>query len=256
MAIPDSGLFVLADGMGGATAGAVASRMAVDSLRLYFADSGRYGFDSTPMAHECEQNWEEERLRRSIKFAHGRIAAAGRRNDRLAGMGTTVVCLQYLAPHMLVGHVGDSRCYRWREGQLDCLTVDHTVPSDPTYKLPPGVRKRRALLQLSHVLTRALGGGGGDEPEVDVSRIEAIPGDLFLLCSDGLTGELSDDAIGRCLQQMNSPRETVMSLVSDAVEAGGRDNITALLVRVPLPGEELVGEGHTSGGTIDYEGTL
>jgi serine/threonine protein phosphatase PrpC len=213
----EAGIYVVCDGMGGAAAGEIASTIAVDEfLRLL---THRNPEDETPLPDAAQA---------AIHAANEAIFSRAQRNNRLNGMGTTLVALATCEHHVWVLNVGDSRCYRLRQGALEQLTCDHSLVEEQVRmgRMTP----REALHSpLKNVITRALGTQSQVTP--DVFELEAEPGDLFLLCSDGLTRELADSAI-QALLSNDLPLETLSSrIVEAAKKAGGHDNITCLLVR-------------------------
>lgn len=213
----EAGVYVVCDGMGGAAAGEIASTIAVDEvLRLLKRGDPE---NQLPLPDAAQD---------AIFAANEAIFSRAQRNQRLSGMGTTLVVLATREHRVWVMNIGDSRCYRLRKGNLEQITHDHSLVEE---QVRLGRMTPREALQspLKNVITRALGTQSQVTP--DVFEFEAEAGDLFLLCSDGLTRELSDLTI---LEQLNRdlPLETLsMQLVEAAKKAGGHDNITCLLVR-------------------------
>ena len=224
-----SPLFVVADGMGGAQAGEVASRLAVDTFKGGLADG------SDPEASLLAQ----------VEQANERINELSHANIEHAGMGTTITAVYLGEQDMVVAHVGDSRAYCLRDGELMRLTDDHSLVDELIRqgKLTPEEAEEHP--QRS-VITRAL----GPEPsvEVDVRTFRARPGDVYLLCSDGLTTMLSEDELLDLLSSNPVLRDAGEQLIAAANAAGGKDNITVVLLRVedvPAPGELADGD-HTT----------
>ena len=213
----EDGIYVVCDGMGGAAAGEIASSLAVDEVLRLLAGNSTNGHAHLPEAAE-----------QAIIAANEAIYARSQRNQRLSGMGTTLVALAVQESHVWVLNIGDSRCYRLRKGQLEQLTVDHSLVEE---QVRVGRMSRSEALRspLRNVITRALGTQCRVTP--DIFGFEAEPGDLFLLCSDGLTRELSDPVIGSLLSGEGSIEDLCARLVEAAKSAGGHDNITCLLVR-------------------------
>ena len=214
----EDGVYVVCDGMGGAAAGEVASSIAVDEVLSNL--TSRDG-QSLPVLAE-----------KAICAANTAIYSRAQRNQRLSGMGTTLVALVAKDRRIWVLNVGDSRCYRLRNGKLEQLTLDHSLVEE---QVRVGRMSRSEALRspLRNVITRALGTQNCVTP--DCFEYEAAPGDLFLLCSDGLTRELSDDSIRSILTAGGAARELdafCACLVESAKKAGGHDNITCVLVRV------------------------
>jgi len=222
-------LCVLADGMGGYNAGEVASSMATDrilgDLSRWLAESARGGavLDiRTAMNATVEQ-------------ANQSIVEAAHANPEWAGMGTTLVVGVFRADHLWLGHIGDSRCYRFRRGHLRQLTKDHTLLQE---QLDAGLLtpKEANALTPRNLLTRAL----GVETQVvaELTEHEVRPGDVYLLCSDGLTDMVGDTEITKLLSLKLPLAQRAHRLIQAANAQGGRDNITVLLIKVDAePGE-------------------
>ncbi|WP_084794752.1 PP2C family protein-serine/threonine phosphatase [Actinokineospora bangkokensis] len=208
-------VFAVADGMGGHAAGDVASAMAVEGLRGLDAEGGKRADD----------------VRARLVRVNADIVAAGVRDPGRSGMGTTVtgICLVDFAgsPHWVVFNVGDSRVYRFADGEFAQLTTDHSEVAElvAAGELTP---EEAAVDFRRNVVTRALGSAVAPEPDLLV--LPPTEGDRFLLCSDGLTNELPDEDIAAVLARVDDPKEAAQRLVADAVAAGGRDNVTAVVL--------------------------
>ncbi len=237
LAIPDENLVVVADGMGGHGGGDLASQAAVKAMGDFFKRTGAEVDVTWPhVAIDDELNLEDlsaSRLVSAIQYAHRCIAMEVQQNPELTGMGTTIVCALFAEEKVYVAHVGDSRCYCLSDGSLWQITDDHTLANH--------VRKRfgelsdeqeQRLDSLKHVVVRALGGSDLSDAQVDLTILEPAPGDLFLLCSDGLSGELSDQDIREILTGGDDLGVLCDRLVEQANENGGRDNITVALAQV------------------------
>ncbi len=207
-------IFVVADGMGGAQAGEVASKAAADA------------FD-----RDLPEVPPEQFLRDTIEEANRRIHDLARADPSRAGMGTTITAaiVDAQQEEVGIGHVGDSRAYRLRRGRLEQLTRDHSLVEEMRRKGQITDAQAEDHPQRS-IITRALGPEA--EVEVDVQTVPAAPGDVFLLCSDGLTTMLDEARIAAVLAAAPSMREAVRTLVDEANAAGGRDNITAMAFRL------------------------
>ncbi len=207
-------IFVVADGMGGAQAGEVASKTAADA------------FD-----RDLPEVPPESFLRETIEEANRRIHELARADPSRAGMGTTITAAIVDAgkEEVAIGHVGDSRAYRLRRGGLEQLTRDHSLVEEMRRKGQITDAQAQDHPQRS-IITRAL--GPEPEVEVDLQTVPAAPGDVFLLCSDGLTTMVSEERIAAILTAASSMREAVRTLIDEANGAGGRDNITALAFRL------------------------
>jgi serine/threonine protein phosphatase PrpC len=207
-------LFVVADGMGGAQAGEVASKAAAESF-----------------AQGLPQGPPEQALEQTIEAANRTIHELARKDPGLAGMGTTITAAvaDLEAEEVAIGHVGDSRAYRLRGGRLEQLTRDHSLVEEMRRKGQLTDAQAEDHPQRS-IITRAL----GPEPEVqvDLQTVPAQAGDVFLICSDGLTTMLDDEKIGQVLDRATSLQSAARALVDEANRAGGRDNITIVTFRL------------------------
>ena len=212
--VVDPPLFAVADGMGGAQAGEVASRLAAAAFREY---------------READELAPEERVQAIIKEANRRIYDRARADSQVSGMGTTVTAALLTDGRVVIGHVGDSRAYRIRDGRLEQLTEDHSLVADlmRSGRLTP--EEAEGHPQRS-VITRAL----GTDPDVDVDTlvIEAEAGDLFLLCSDGLSTMVPDAKVLETVERARSLDEAARNLVRAANSGGGEDNVTVVLFQL------------------------
>ena len=217
-------LFVVADGMGGAQAGEVASKAAVAAFEAGLPPGA-----------------PERILEQTIKVANRAIHAQAQSDPNLAGMGTTTTAaiVDPESEEVAIGHVGDSRAYRYRNGKLERLTRDHSLVEEMRRKGQLTEAQAEDHPQRS-IITRAL----GPEPDVDVD-LQTVPaqgGDVFLICSDGLTTMLDDEHIARILGSASSMAAAARALVDEANRAGGRDNITVLAFQLGDPSREPAGE--------------
>lgn len=211
-------LFVVADGMGAHAAGELASKLATDSVPLTYAKH----VELPP--HEA--------LLFAVRDANAQIHSRGTANDDFRGMGTTVSALALLPCGALVAHVGDSRVYRLRGTRMEQLTFDHSLVWE-LRAARPGACDDTPFFIPKNIITRSL----GPNPQVQVDLEGPLPiqiGDTYLLCSDGLSGQVSDDEMGKVLLAL-PPREAVQALVDLANLRGGPDNITVIVVRVLGP---------------------
>ena len=213
----ERGVYLVCDGMGGAAAGEIASSLAVDEM-LRLLDREPSGTDAA-MPQLAEQ---------AICAANEAIFSRSQRNYKLSGMGTTLVGLLAEERRVWVLNVGDSRCYRLRGRQLEQITLDHSLVEEQV-RLGRMTRSEALRSPLRNVITRALGTQSRVTP--DIFELEPEPGDLFLLCSDGLTRELTDTLIESLLNADLSLDALCARLVEAAKKAGGHDNITCILVR-------------------------
>ena len=168
-------------------------------------------------------------LARAVEDANTEVLRAGIADPDLAGMGATLLAVAFLDGQAVSAHVGDSRLYRWREGEFEQLTRDHTMLQE---QVDSGVMSAEDARHSRYrgMLTRGVGVASLVQPEVGVHVARA--GDLFLLCSDGLTKELSDEEIHRTIMEADSPRHACQLLVAKTNEAGGNDNIAIVIVRL------------------------
>ncbi|HZI64160.1 MAG TPA: Stp1/IreP family PP2C-type Ser/Thr phosphatase [Thermoanaerobaculia bacterium] len=231
---PDHHMYVVADGMGGHSHGEVASRIAVKAIRDFVAQTAD-GDTTWPFAYDTRLQRHSNRLKAAVRIAHDRVLRAIRQDGTLVGMGTTVVGFLIDDDTAAVAHVGDSRAYRLRDGHLDLLTQDHTWVNEQVVAGYLSEEQARAH-PLKNVVTRAL--GGESEVVVDVKEFDLRPGDVYLLCSDGLTTMLSDEEIEKRLQASQPGDQICRSLVKDANSRGGLDNVTVVLLSVEATAEE------------------
>jgi serine/threonine protein phosphatase PrpC len=210
---PATGLFVVADGMGGHKAGEVASALAVRTVQAFVAE-------------------EDERnpgvIAASFRLANQEILTAAEARPEYHGMGTTLVAVVTKGDHLVFGSVGDSRLYLWRSGRLTQLTqddswVNRVLAADPEGTADPSEHP------LRHVLTKVVGVRGDLDPSVGDSRFDR--GDMLLLCTDGLHGSVTHDAIARTIDSAAAVDAIAQSLVDQALARGATDNVTAVIVR-------------------------
>ena len=227
-------VYVVADGMGGHNHGEIASQIAVQSIRDFISES--MGNDSTlPLGYDASLHHHSNYLKRSIHTAHDQVLKAIREDGTLLGMGTTVVGAMHKEQIVAIAHVGDSRGYRLRDGHLELLTQDHTWVNEQVVAGYLSEEQAKAH-PLKNVVTRAL--GGDSDIIVDVIETETRAGDLFLLCSDGLTTMLSDEEIHERLVAEASIEQIGRRLIRDANARGGFDNVTVILFRMDDDGED------------------
>lgn len=217
--VPERGIFVVADGMGGHAAGEVASEMAVHHIARDLGSLRGLGDEAVA-----------ERMRVAIRSANGAIFQRTLTEHDKRGMGTTVTSLVLYAGRFLIGQVGDSRGYLLRDAKLTQVTKDHSYVQeqvDAGYLTPEQARTH----PYSNVITRCVGANSDVAPDIYVGSVKT--GDLFLLASDGLTGMLEDPELQEILKHEDLlPQQQVDQLINEANRHGGLDNITAILVRV------------------------
>ena len=219
-AYPAQGLFIVSDGMGGEAAGEVASQIVVETLP---------GMLLKKMQSPATRKTAKKQLRSVLAELSDCVLNETRYKPGLAGMGATAVVAWFRAPQMLIAHMGDSRAYLCRAGTLQQLTTDHSIVQ---LLIATGeINAKEAKTHPARAqITRYVGMSGGALPEAQ--SIEICDGDRLLLCSDGLTGMQSDEEILAVLNQNLSAAETCERLINAANEAGGRDNITVVILSV------------------------
>ncbi len=229
--LADHRLYLVADGMGGHQSGEVASSMAAERMRAFFEATEKE--DATwPFPIDPNLTLAENRLSAAIKMANKQIFERSVTEHSLQGMGTTVVGL-LLCPERRVAyiaHVGDSRAYRIRDGQITQITRDHSLINDYLMMMPDMPKEAMEVLP-KNVITRAL--GMQDSVVVDLATEDVQEGDRFLLCSDGLSGQVSDERICEIVSQHAADlEEAARILVQESNDAGGEDNVTVVLIGV------------------------
>ncbi len=226
----DDHLYVVADGMGGHASGEVASQMAIDTLREFFSATSADPEATWPYKMDKARGYEENRLITSIKLANLRIFEAAQRDPKLRGMGTTICGILIVDDGVLVAHVGDSRVYRVRDGKLDQLTEDHSLLND-YIKMKRLSEEEIANFPHKNVIVRAL--GMKESVKVDTLLDKPQPGDVYVLCSDGLCGPASDEEIREIVHAESKDIKGACSrLIDRANQNGGPDNITVVLAKV------------------------
>ncbi|MBG6076763.1 Stp1/IreP family PP2C-type Ser/Thr phosphatase [Polaromonas sp. CG_9.11] len=219
---PKTGLCLLADGMGGYNAGEVASSMAVAFLRQ----------ELTAWLSQPGSRASVRELRRTMETCVNQvnhsIFSAAWSNPDYAGMGTTLVAGVFLEARLVLGHIGDSRCYRLRGGVLHQITKDHSLLQE---QVDAGLMTAEQALTSPHrnLITRALGVEDAVSVEINEHRVE--PGDLYLMCSDGLSDMVLDPVIAAILNASGTLQQKAAALIRVANDGGGRDNISVLLVQ-------------------------
>jgi len=212
----EEGGFVVCDGMGGAAAGEVASKIASETFLAALKD--------VPLL-------EDNAIKAAVRAADDKVREEAAKDASLRGMGTTLVALLLKDTGTLayLVHAGDSRCYRFREHHLEQLTADHSFVEEQVRsgQLTPEEALRSPL---RNVITRAIGSAEPTVPEI--TQVDLSPGDVYLLCSDGLTREVPDDKLRAILAGQPQLSEACSQLVQAAIAGGGRDNITCILVRI------------------------
>ena len=230
----EQGLFIMCDGMGGHASGEVASQLAVEEIGNFFLELCRDSTFDWPYDLDEDQPFAARALEGSILYANDRIFVESMKNSELEGMGTTVCAMATAGEQMAIAHVGDSRVYRYRDNTLTQITEDHSLINHYRRLGELSEADLEALGKKKNVIVRAL--GLKDEVEVDVTIEDVEPGDIFLVCSDGLTDCAADWLIEQAIGNYRDDLEGgVKRLVDLANDGGGKDNITVLLVQIDGP---------------------
>ncbi len=225
---PKVGLFLVADGMGGHSTGHVASALAASSMQSFFDATETGPLPSPVPAEEANLPRGAARLVQGVRKANRDVYEVSSTRKENRGMGSTIVAIHFDGSDLHVAHVGDSRCYRIRDGLIEQITRDHSLIND-ALALKPDLTQEELARLPKNVITRAL--GMKDAVKVDVQSVRVEPEDIFLLCSDGLTGMINNEQILEVFSLTNDLDEACELLIAMANEAGGTDNISALLVR-------------------------
>jgi serine/threonine protein phosphatase PrpC len=226
----DLGLYLVADGMGGHAAGEVASRLAVKTIEEFIHDTRQADLSSTwPFAVDTVLSIDGNRLKSAFLLANRQIASAMADDDALRGMATTASAVLFGPEGATVGHMGDSRVYRLRAGELTGLTEDHSWVNDQVRAgLMTETDARRHPWR--NVVTRAI--TGGEEPEPDVTAVSFSPKDRVLVCSDGLSSVVAHEQLAGLVAGPGTLDEVCARLIQAANDAGGPDNITVIVIDV------------------------
>ena len=226
--IEDEQLVIVADGMGGHASGEVASKMSAETVSEFYQRTKDE--DATwPYKMDRQLSYIENRLACGIKLANFKIFDSASRDIRFKGMGTTIVTSLVCGDKIYVAHVGDSRCYRVRNGAIAQITRDHSLLEDYREAKPDMTEEEQRNFPHRNVITRAL--GMRETVQVDIKAHQIMDGDIYLMCSDGLSGMVDDPSILRIVSQAKSLERAVAELVDHANRAGGTDNITTLLLQ-------------------------
>ncbi len=225
LAADEGHLWLVADGMGGHAGGEIASKLATEAIEDFALHVLKWffhlrGAEGSELLLEFEQ---------ALRRADRHLTKESAQHPELAGMGTTVTVVFFMDATAFVLHVGDSRCYLLKQGQLRQITHDHTLDEalrrEGRLPADPASRER-----LSHILTNVVG-GNSDGITVDIHRLRLEPGDQILLCTDGLNTMLSDREIETSLNSGSSAEEAGAALIQRALDAGGLDNVTTIVAR-------------------------
>jgi serine/threonine protein phosphatase PrpC len=222
-------LFVVADGMGGHSAGEIASKLAVETIVSFVRRSEEDTDLSWPYGVDSNLSFCGNRLRTAIHLANRRVFRAAEKHDEYTGMGTTVVGALISGSRLSVGHAGDSRLYVFRDGALTRLTTDDTWAATVVGGKPESDPSRPGAHPMRHVLTSVL--GVQDHVDVHMTELDLHGGEMILMCSDGLHNVVDDNALREVLTHNAVPSSIVSQLIQMALTGGGRDNVTAVVAR-------------------------
>lgn len=222
------GLYVVADGMGGHRAGGVASRIAVETIEQYLAESSGESTDAVEHGAHGDQSEAAVRLRQSIFLANQKIYNQSVSDEACRGMGTTVSALYLTGATIITANVGDSPIYLLRNGEIENFYTPHTLLHERK-KIPKSLEDRFSSSKLSHILTRAV--GIRSDVGVDLVETPCFTDDIIVICSDGLSGKISREEI-RDLVYQNDSEAACRKLTDLANQRGGEDNITVIVVRL------------------------
>ncbi|QQR89079.1 MAG: Stp1/IreP family PP2C-type Ser/Thr phosphatase [Myxococcales bacterium] len=226
--LEEDNLYIVADGMGGHACGEVASKLAIATLRDFFKATSADPEATWPYKMDRSRGYEENRLITGIKLANLRIFESQQKDSKLRGMGTTLVAISVGESGVYVGHVGDSRVYRLRDGYLEQLTEDHSLLND-YIKMRKLSEEEIKNFPHKNVIVRAL--GMKENVRVDTILDQPRAGDLYILCSDGLSGPVTDEEIKDIAINNPDLKKLTQALIDRANEHGGPDNVTVVAAR-------------------------
>ncbi len=222
-------LAIVADGMGGHASGEVASRLAVEMVVGHFTETAKQQTLTWPYKVDRDLRTHLNRMTTAIMLANLEIWERSQRESRLRGMGTTCVAMYFLDDSAIIGHVGDSRCYRLRGGEMVQLTEDHSLIND-YIKMKRVTAEEAESSPHKNVIVRAL--GMKESLQVDILTEVPRVGDCYVLCSDGLTGMVRNEMIAQIVASERDLERAVDRLIGAANDEGGVDNISVILARV------------------------
>jgi len=226
--LPEESLFCVADGMGGHSCGEVAAKIAVEELAAFYKLTSQDEDATWPFKMDKARNYEENRLTTAIKLANIRIYEHASSDQKLKGMGTTIATVRFARDAAYIAHVGDSRVYCLRDGKMLQLTEDHSLLNDYLRAKKLSAEEIETFPH-KNVIVRAL--GMKETVQVDLAAFHPKDRDLFLLCSDGLSGMIQATQIQETLLKAGDLEPACDELVELANHAGGHDNITCVLAR-------------------------
>ena len=226
--LPEQALLCVADGMGGHSSGEIASKIAIEEIGEFFKLTSRDADATWPFKTDKGKSYDENRLATAIKLANVRIYERASSENKYKGMGTTIAAVYFAPSAAYVAHVGDSRVYQLRGGSLSQLTEDHSLLNDYLKARKLSDQEVEAFPH-KNVIVRAV--GMKDTVQIDIQKLPATDGDLFLLCSDGLSSMVTNEEIEQMLLYNEDLEATCRQLIDLANSAGGHDNVTCVLAR-------------------------
>ena len=229
--VPELQLMIVSDGMGGEASGEVASELAVETIVEHCTEPPGFTASSAASTQRPEFSERTNCLLTAVQSANRRIHLASLEDPEKHGMGATVVAAWLEGLRLSLVHVGDSRAYLYRSGALERLTYDHTLVAEQV-RIGILTPQQADTSAWQSVLIRAL--GTNEQVDLDVEERQLLPGDVLLLCSDGLTRMVRDPDIGNVLASAPSAQEAAERLVTLANQGGGEDNVTVVVMRIPL----------------------
>ena len=233
LVLPEQNVFAVFDGMGGHAAGEVASAIAANEVKEFFNFTGKDEDATWPFKGEREKSYDENRAITAIKLANARIIEASEQDGAKKNMGTTSVMVHFVErggqAKAIVAHTGDSRVYLYRGGKLERITIDHSLVEE-YLRLGKITQEEAVNFPQKNIILRAL--GQQKQVDVEVNVHAPIPGDIFLLCSDGLSGMITDDAMQSIMVRNAANLEAACKKLIDTANAnGGVDNVTVILTQ-------------------------
>jgi serine/threonine protein phosphatase PrpC len=233
LVFPEQNVFAVFDGMGGHAAGEVASAIAANEVKEFFTYTAADEDATWPFKAERDRNYDENRTLTAMKLANQRILEQSEQDGAKKNMGTTAVLVHFVERNgagakAVVAHVGDSRVYLFRSGRLQRVTIDHSLVEE--YLRLGRISAEEAMnFPQKNIILRAL--GQRKVVEVEVNELAPEPGDVFMLCSDGLSGMVTDDTMQAILQEASGLDAAAKKLIDTANANGGIDNVTVILAQ-------------------------
>lgn len=227
---PKEGLFLVADGIGGQASGEIASKEAIRTMEEFVVRS-RSEDITWPIPYRQGLTLAQNRLLAAVTLANSRIHKLANQNSSMQGMGTTIVGVIIEGDRLAIVNIGDSRLYRIRDGEIEQMTQDHTLVGEQE-RMGLLSKEEACMHPQKHILTSALGVGVIEDIRIDLSLVEILKKDLYLICSDGLNNTLSDKEILAIISFFENKylKKIALSLIQQVNLAGGRDNTTVILL--------------------------